>query len=461
MILRHDRTRSYGGTPEVRRIVAAVSISEFVEWAGAAAVLPLMPVYLRHHGSSVALVGFTMAAFFAAAVLVQYPLGRLSDRIGRKKVQIGGLIVYAVASILFGLIVSPVGAFVFRALQGAGGGVVDVANAATVGEVVPEQYRGRAFGALFGSRTVGMAIGPFFGGLFGLGGMEWMFFAAAACALFAAVPIKLFVPSGSRHAGVTIPAKRTPLWRNNSALGAIVAFLAGGFLIGMYETCWSLLLNLRGAQTWEIGLSWTLFAFPFAVMSMPAGWLVDRLDRRYLTYIAMAGSAAFAALYPFLHSVALLVALGAVEAITVAIGQPAESSQLSQSVAPYDVGRAQGAASSAQTASTAVAATASGALFGIDPRIPFLLVSAAMFVAIGVIALLWRTVPGRGPILALLTSEVHGDRTGATADSAAGAAVGVGVGMGMRGEGTPVTVPLETVPLEGAGGSIPRFEQMR
>lgn len=404
-MIRRLRRQSYGSPPEVRRIVAAVSISEFVEWAGAAAVLPLMPVYLRHHGSSVALVGLTMAAFFAAAVLVQYPLGRLSDRIGRKKVQIGGLAVYAAASILFGLVVSPVGALVFRALQGVGGGVVDVANAATIGEVVPESYRGRAFGALFGSRTVGMAVGPFFGGLFGLGGMKWMFFAAAACALLAAAPIKLFVPGGSRHAGVSLPQRRAPLWRNKSVMGAIVAFFAGGVLVGMYETCWSLLLELRGAQSWQIGLSWTLFAFPFAVMSVPAGWLVDKLDRRYLTYIAMTGSASFAALYPFLHSVALLVALGAVEAVTVAIGQPAESSQLSQSVPAYDLGRAQGAASTAQTAATAVAATASGVLFGVDPRLPFLLVTGAMVVAIGVMALLWRHVPGRGPVLVPLTSE--------------------------------------------------------
>lgn len=394
MTPQREKDASYKNDRQVRRVVGAVSVSAFVEWAGATAVLPLMPVYLRHHGSSVAVVGLAMAAFFAAAVLVQYPMGRLSDRIGRKKVQIGGLVVYAAGSILFGLVVSPMAALGFRALQGAGGGVVDVANSATIGEAVPERWRGRAFGALYGSRTVGMAIGPFFGGLFGLGGMRWMFFAAAACALIAAVPIRLFVP-GTRRPVADLQAERLPLWRNNSVLGVVVAFLAGGLLVGMYETCWSLLLTQRGARTWQIGLSWTLFAFPFAVMSVPAGWLVDRFDRRYLTYFAMTGSAVFAALYPSLHSVALLMALGSVEAVTVAIGQPAESSQLSHSVPASQLGRAQGAASSAQTAATAVAATLSGALFGVSPEIPFLLVAASMVVSIAVMAVLWRKVPGR------------------------------------------------------------------
>jgi DHA1 family multidrug resistance protein-like MFS transporter len=386
--------KGFKGDRQVRRIVAAVSLSAFVEWAGACAVLPLLPLYLRHHGSSVTLVGFTMAAFFAAAVLVQYPMGRLSDRIGRKKVQIGGLVIYAVGSILFGVVVSPIAALLFRALQGVGGGVVDVANAATIGETVPERWRGRAFGALFGSRTIGMAVGPFFGSLAGISGMRWLFFAAAGCALAAAIPVKLFVPVGSRDAAL-VRSERAPLWRNRSVVGVVVGFLAGGLLVGLYETCWSLLLALRGAATWQVGLSWTLFAFPFAVMSVPAGWLVDRFDRRYLTYLAMTGSAVFAALYPYLHSVALLVALGAVEAVTVAIGQPAQSSQLVHSVPASQLGRAQGAASTAQTAATAIAATLSGTLFGVNPAIPFVLVAGSMVAAIAVMAVLWRNVSGR------------------------------------------------------------------
>ena len=70
-----------------RRVVFALSISTFVEWAGAGCVMPLLPLYLRKLGAPVALVGVVMAAFFLAAILVQYPIGRLSDRIGRKKMK--------------------------------------------------------------------------------------------------------------------------------------------------------------------------------------------------------------------------------------------------------------------------------------------------------------------------------------------------------------------------------------
>jgi DHA1 family multidrug resistance protein-like MFS transporter len=380
----------------VRRVIIALSASAFTEWCGATAVLPLLPIYLRHRGSSAALVGVTMAAFYAAALVVQYPLGRLSDRIGRRKLQIGGLATYAVASLLFAFIGAPVLALVFRALQGCGAGTVDVANAATIAEVVPESHRGRAFGSFYGSRNVAMAIGPFIGGLAGIGAMRWLFLMAAAASLVAIVPVLAYLPARravqtTRQAAVD----RVALWRNRGYLGVAVAFVTVGFVIGVYEVCWSLLLQVRGATNWQIGISWTLFAIPFAVLSFPAGWLVDHMDRRYLVAIAMAGSAAFAITYPSLHSVALLIGLGCAEAVLVAVGAPAESAQLAQSVPEAEFGRALGAAASAQTAATAIAAGVAGALFAIHPWVPFVGGGIAIFLGVALLWPLWRGVPGR------------------------------------------------------------------
>ncbi len=391
-----------GRSPETRattRVVAALSISALAEWGGASSVLPLLPVYLRHHGSSLTLVGFTMAAFFAAAVLVQYPIGRLSDRVGRRTIQVAGLVTYAVASVLFVFLSAPVAALVLRALQGAGVGVVDVANSATLGEIVPEHQRGRAFAALYGTRTVGMAVGPFVGGLLGLSGMKIIFLGAAVLVLSAAAPIIAFAPRARRYEHAA-QARRSPLWRNRSVLGVGVAFLAGGIVIGMYEVCWSLLLTLRGAAPWQLGLSWTFFALPFAIMSLPAGWLVDHMDRRYLVALALVGSAAFAAVYPFIHSVAWLIGLGIGEAVTVSLGAPAESAQLSGSVPSHELGRAQGAVFSAQTAAVAVSASISGALFGVHAWLPYVLAAGGVMCCLAVVAVFWRGVPGRGSVVA-------------------------------------------------------------
>ncbi len=412
-----------------RRIVIAVSACAFAEWGGASSVLPLLPIYLRRHGSSLAMVGLTMAAFFAAAVLVQYPIGRLSDKIGRRQIQIAGLVTYSVATVLFALFAAPWAAFLFRALQGAGTGIVDVANAAMIGEAVPEKERGRAFGAFYGARTVGMAIGPFLGGVAGLKNMDYLFLAAAAVVLLATLPISLLTPRLSGHRPVA-RSQRTPLWKSRSVMGVGIAFLAGGALVGTYEVCWSLLLNLRGATSWELGLSWTLFAFPFAVVSLPAGWLVDHMDRRYLVLVALAGSGAFAVIYPLLHSVAWLVGLGALEAVTVAIGAPAELAQLSASVPPAELGRAQGAVSSMQTGAVAVMATVSGAMFAVRAWLPFVVAAGVIGASIVALGFVWRNVPGRG--------SIPGRASGAPAVVPAGVE-------------TPLAVSPEAISLESAG----------
>jgi len=155
-------------------------------------------------------------------------------------------------------------------------------------------------------------------------------------------------------------------------------------------------LHLRGASEWQIGLSWTLFALPFAAMSIPGGWLVDHFDRRYLAGGSTLVSAGFAAAYPFLHSVWLLICLGSAEAVAVAVAGPALASQLAHSVPGSQLGRAQGGASTALTGTTAVAAAAAGVLFSLQPWVPFIGASIAIVVFVTLLSLCWRGVPGRG-----------------------------------------------------------------
>ena len=218
------------------------------------------------------------------------------------------------------------------------------------------------------------------------------------------------------------------LWRDRSVLGVALGYGATGVIIGVYEVCWSLLLHLRGASAWQIGLSWTLFAIPFAAMSLPGGWLVDHLDRRYLAAGATLVSAGFASTYPFLHSVWLLIGLGSIEAASVAVAGPALAAQLAHSVPSRQLGRAQGAASTAQTGATAIGALTAGALFAIQPWVPFIGGSSVIVVLVVVLAFCWRGVPGRGAGPGRASDPLEPSRSpiGAlSSDARAGAPVGI------------------------------------
>ena len=397
-----DRARGEepGVAPSVDRLVRALALTTFVLWLGASSILPLLPEYLRGRGGSDAVVGLVMGAYFVAALLCQYPAGRLADRIGRRPILLGGLALYAAGSLGFLASPSPTVDIFLRALQGAGAGSAEVAALAMVSGAVSLDRRGRAFGSIYGAQLGGMAIGPLVGSLVGVGSMDVLFVAAGAAGLVACLPAVIGTSVAGQDAVDAAAADATPGHTglpalNRSLIGAVMAAAAFGLTIGVYESCWTLLLELRHAEDWEIGLSWTLFAVPFVVMARPGGWLADHLDRRRLAVGSLSVSIVLCALYPFLHSLFWLLVLGSLEALATAIALPAAQSMLTQYSASTETGRVQGLFSTAETGSIAIAAAAGGALFGLTAWAPFVAAAAGAAVLTAALPIVWAPVAGR------------------------------------------------------------------
>ena len=185
-------------------------------------------------------------------------------------------------------------------------------------------------------------------------------------------------------------------------MGSLFAAAALGLVIGVYESCWTLLLESHHAHDWQIGLSWTLFAVPFVAMARPGGWLADHLDRRWLVVGALTSSVVFCCTYPFVGSLVLLLILGGVEAVGMAVALPSAQSLLTQGSSVRELGRVQGLFSTSETAAIALSAGAGGALFGLATWAPFFAGAAGAAVLVGCLPLIWKPVTGRA-------SEVESD----------------------------------------------------
>lgn len=377
-----------------RRVVRTLAAATLLQWLGASAILPLLPEYLRHRGGSDAVVGAVMASFFAAQLLLQYPAGRVADRVGRRAVLLAGLVVYGAATLAFVARVSPVADIGLRFCQGAGAAAVTVSALAMVSATVPLARRGRAVGTILGSQLAGLAVGPLVGSLAGLAHMPVVFVASGVLSVAACVPLLATGGHGDRPAPGA-GDRPVPVRHDRGLFGALVAAAGIGVIIGVYEACWTLLLVRRGAHPWEIGLSWTMFALPFVLMSRAGGWLADHLDRRVLVVVSLLISIGFCCTYPFLNSLVLLITLGGVEAVGFAMGMPAAQSLLTQSVPDHQQGRAQGLFGTSETGAIAVSAAAAGALFSIAPAVPFVTAGAVALVLTGVLPVVWARVPGR------------------------------------------------------------------
>jgi len=378
--------------------VRALALTTFLLWLGASAILPLLPEYLRHRGATDALVGVVMAAYFAAALACQYPAGRLADKVGRRPVLVGGLLIYAVGSFGFLAPVGPAADIVLRSLQGAGAGAAEVAALAMVAGNVALGLRGRAFASIYGAQLAAMAVGPLVGSLIGLSAMSVVFAIAGVIAVAACVPS---MPGGIvARADATFTAIDRPSHRglprlNRSLVGALCTAGALGLTIGVYESCWTLLLESHHAQDWQIGLSWTLFAVPFVAMARPGGWLADHADRRWLVVGSLASSVFFCCIYPFVTNLTLLLVLGGLEAVGLAVALPSAQSLLTQGSAEGELGRVQGLFSSSETAAIAVAAGVAGVLFGLAHWAPFVAAAAGAGALALSLPFIWWPVTGK------------------------------------------------------------------
>lgn len=395
---------SESGERDTAHLVRSLALTTCLLWLGASAILPLLPEYLRQQGSSDATIGIVMASYFVASLFGQYPAGRLADRVGRRPVLLAGLVVYAAGSVGFLAHLTPIADVGLRALQGLGAGAAEVASLAVISGSVALDRRGRAFGSIYAAQLSGMAIGPLAGSLAGVGSMNGIFVGACVAACAAAVPVatnRVLAADDVRIASSGAPSRMGLPHLNRALIGSLMAGAAFGLTIGVYESCWTLLLDLRQAHDWQIGLSWTLFAVPFVILARPGGWLADHLDRRWLAVGALSVSITLCILYPFIDVLGWLLALGAIEATGTVIALPAAQSLLTQTSAVSELGRVQGLYATAQTAAIAVAASAGGALFGVASWAPFVAGGVGAAGLTLSLPIVWRDVPGRAAAVAV------------------------------------------------------------
>ena len=104
-------------------------------------------------------IGASVSAYLVGAVAGALVFGRLTDKLGRKKLFFVTLAVYLVASFLTAFSTGFISFAIFRALTGAGiGGEYSAINAA-IDELLPARVRGRADLAINGTYWLGAALG--------------------------------------------------------------------------------------------------------------------------------------------------------------------------------------------------------------------------------------------------------------------------------------------------------------
>ena len=162
-------------TPLERRASGTLSLIFALRMLGLFLVLPVFALEARRYpgGDDPVLIGLAMGIYGLTQGVLQIPFGMASDRFGRKRVIVLGLLVFAVGSLWAGLADSLTGLLIGRALQGAG--AVSAAVTALLADLTRDAVRTKAM-ALVGASiglmfAVSLVLSPLIAGWIGLSGL--------------------------------------------------------------------------------------------------------------------------------------------------------------------------------------------------------------------------------------------------------------------------------------------------
>jgi MFS family permease len=255
--------------PRVRRGVIFAIIAVALMMMSINSTIVATALHALQHGLDAPIhwTGWTITAYSLGFVLALPITGRLSEQYGRRRVFMGSVVLFTVASLLCGLAGDIYTLIALRALQAAGGAGFTPSATGLVVDYFGET-RDRMVG-LFGSIfPVGAMIGPVFGGLFVTywtwRGIFWV-----------NVPIGLAIIALTLHfipkdrAGRRRPRKPTdPLGMLLLGVALLAAMLAISYL------------GEGGARPWSAG-----FLVPLGV-AFVAGWAflrhVGRVERPFI-----------------------------------------------------------------------------------------------------------------------------------------------------------------------------------
>jgi|SRR6185312_14083483 len=365
----------------------------FVDMIGALMVLSTLAYNARDLGARPLVVTLIISSFFFAQFVTAPLWGRLSDRYGRRPALIVGLASSAVAFALFGLANTVWLLFIFRLVQGAGGGTTGVVQA-YVSDAVPPEERAKALGWISAATNAGVMIGGAMGSLAHnhLGPWGPGFVAAGLCTLNA-ISAWFWLPESRR---LDAPAGNVPAPRRRSLRESMVSVLRhprtpASSLIWIYTIGMLAFMAMNGVLALYLGKAYGtngdtfgyfltyIGAVGLIMRAVLLGPLLTRFGEIGVTrlgaislVLGLAGIP-LPAMLDLSHGVrfGLLAVIALLVPVGTALLFPATTARLSHFTSRQEMGQTMGVQQSFGSVARMVGPVFAGRVYEIDPRYPF------------------------------------------------------------------------------------------
>ena len=299
-----EQTEMNGSERRERRgSTLALSLSMLLASLGTSIANIALPDLAKAFSAPFAEVQGVVVSYLAALTISVVVAGRLGDLYGLKRMQLAGLTLFAVASLLSAMAPDLPLLMAARAVQGVGAAFLMTISMALMRETASEARIGRAMGLLGTVSALGTALGPSLGGALipfaGWRGIFWVQVPLAALALILAIAA---LPA-DRTRGKSRPANMFSVMEKRLVPNLIVnivvaAVMMATLVVGPFYL--GLALGLKAAS---VGLVMSVGPVISIVSGVPSGRLVDAWGARAVLSIGLALLAAGAFLLAILPQI--------------------------------------------------------------------------------------------------------------------------------------------------------------
>ncbi|GKV56391.1 multidrug resistance protein 1 [Sporosarcina sp. NCCP-2222] len=368
-------------------------INLFIAFLGIGLVIPVLPTLMNELHISGKVVGY-MVAVFAIAQLVVSPLaGRWADTFGRKRMIVIGLFIFSLSELLFGMGQSLLVLFISRMLGGISAAFIMPAVTAFIADITTTEMRAKALGYMSAAISTGFIIGPGIGGFLADFGTRVPFFFAAGLACFAGLFSMVLLREPERHVQDAIEGPKQSGLRKIFIPMYFIAFmviLISSFGLASFESIFSLFVDHKFQFTpKDIAIIITGGGLVGAIAQVA---LFDRLTKYMgeirVIFVSLLFSAVLVYFMTIVHSYYSILFVTMIVFVGFDLIRPAVTSYLSK-IAGNDQGFVGGMNSMFTSIGNIFGPIMGGALFDINLDYPFY--AGAIFLALGlVLVLFWK-----------------------------------------------------------------------
>ncbi|RDW18878.1 MFS transporter [Oceanobacillus chungangensis] len=371
----------------------------FLAFLGIGLIIPVMPSFMNIMHLTGSTMGY-LVAIFAVAQLIMSPFaGRWVDRFGRKKIIIIGLFIFGISELIFGAGTNVSLLYLARILGGISAAFIMPAVTAYVADITLIQERAKAMGYISAAISTGFIIGPGIGGFIAEYGIRMPFFFAAGLGFLACIssifilkePLTneeladIYAESGKTNFIGDLKKSLNP----NYFIAFIIVFVLA-FGLSAYETVFSLFTDHKfGFSPKDIAAIITISSIVGVIVQVFIfGKMVEILGEKKLIQLCLITGAILAVASTVITSFLAVLAVTCFIFLAFDLLRPALTTFLSK-IAGKEQGFVAGMNSTYTSLGTIFGPMVAGVLFDVNIHYPYLFATVIMVLGFG-ITVVWK-----------------------------------------------------------------------